>query len=218
MFLHVGEDDAFDIKRAILKVASRFYSLGCALGLPASALNKIRNDNPHDSEIALVQVINTWLAQQFTTERFGAPSWRNLVNALAEPAGGNDSLLAKEVAEDHPGNYVDAVINNYHTVHIIIVNILVVRRKHPLEESTDKAERKRPCLQSSASETCDITPHSAAISSFCPNAFNSLPIHARNCGVANVSSSLPSSLSNQWINPSPHQYSPPGLSILPSQG
>ena len=86
-----------------MKVAARFYSLGCALGLPASTLDKIRNDNPHDSEIALVQVINTWLARKFNTERFGAPSWRKLVNALAEPAGGNDHFLAKKIAEDHPG-------------------------------------------------------------------------------------------------------------------
>jgi hypothetical protein len=84
-------------------VAARFYPLGGALGLSASTLNKIRNDSPHDSEIALVQVINTWLAQQFNTERFGAPSWRKLVCAVASPAGGNNHLLAKEIAEDHPG-------------------------------------------------------------------------------------------------------------------
>ena len=103
---HVGEEDTFDVKCAIVKVAARFYSLGCALGLSVSTLNKIRNDNPHDSEIALVQVINAWLAQQFDTERFGAPSWRRLVNALAEPAGGNDHLLAKKIAEDHPGKWL----------------------------------------------------------------------------------------------------------------
>ena len=108
--MHVGEEDAFDVKRAIKKVAARFYSVGSALGLLASTLDKIQNDNPHDSEQALVQVINMWLARQFNTARFGAPSWRKLVYAVASPAGGNNHLLANEIAEDHPGKW----LLNYH--------------------------------------------------------------------------------------------------------
>ena len=84
-------------------MAARFYSLGCALGLPVSTLNKIRNDNPHNSEIALMQVINMWLAQQFNTERFGAPSWRKLVCAVASSSGGSNHKLAAEIAENHQG-------------------------------------------------------------------------------------------------------------------
>lgn len=128
MLLHIchniiGKEDAFDVKCAIVNIAARFYSVGCALGLPASILDKIQNDNPRDSEKALMQVINMWLAQNFNAKRFGAPSWRTLVNALAEPAGGNDSLLAKEVAEDHPGNYMAAyVLCTYYNIIIIIVS------------------------------------------------------------------------------------------------
>jgi hypothetical protein len=98
LYPNIGEEDAFDVKCAIEKVAARFYPVGGALGLPASTLDKIRNENPHDSEIALVQVTNTWLAQ-----RFEAPSWRKLVCAVASPAGGNNYLLAKEIAVEHPG-------------------------------------------------------------------------------------------------------------------
>ena len=86
-----------------MKVAARFYALGCALGLPTSTLNKFQYDNPRDSERALEQVINAWLAQQYNTERFGVPSWKRLVSAVALSAGGNNSLLAKKIAEDHPG-------------------------------------------------------------------------------------------------------------------
>ena len=98
-------------------MAARFYFLGSALGLPASTLDKIRNDNPHDSELALLQVINTWLAQQFNTERFGAPSWRKLVCAVASPAGGNNHLLANEIADDHPGKW----LLNYHYYYLSLI-------------------------------------------------------------------------------------------------
>ena len=88
-----------------MKLAAKFRSLGCALGLLASTLDKIQADNPHDTGKALEQVINTWLAQQYTTERFGEPSWRRLVIAVDSPAGGNNHRLAKKIAEDHPGKH-----------------------------------------------------------------------------------------------------------------
>ena len=97
------EEDALDVKCSIVKLAARFYSLGCALGLPASTLETIKSNNPGDSEKALEQVISTWLAQNFNTE---PPSWRTLVKAVAHPAGGNARLLAKEMAEDHPGRCI----------------------------------------------------------------------------------------------------------------
>ena len=96
-----------------MKLAANFHCLGCALGLRVSTLKEIKTNNPSDVRKALGEVINTWLAQQYTTERFGEPSWRRLVSAVASPAGGNDHLLAKTIAEDHPGEQLlTATVNN----------------------------------------------------------------------------------------------------------
>ena len=84
-------------------MAARFRSFGCALGLTADTLDKIRADNPHDSLNAMEKVIDTWLAQQYNTKRFGVPCWRKLVSMMALPAGGNNHLLASEIAKFHPG-------------------------------------------------------------------------------------------------------------------
>ena len=86
-----------------MDVAAKFHSFGCALGLHSATFDKICKDNLCGSEAALGQVIDAWLAQQYDTERFGEPSWRRLVSAVASPAGGNNASLALEIAEDHPG-------------------------------------------------------------------------------------------------------------------
>ena len=86
-----------------MSVAANYRLFGGALGLAAPTLDRIFKDNPHDSREALGQVIDTWLAQGYDTDRYGMPSWRKLVNAVASPAGGNNHLLAKKIAEDHPG-------------------------------------------------------------------------------------------------------------------
>ena len=35
-------------------------------------------------------------------ERFGKPTWRRLVEAVQDPAGGNNLALAQKIAQDHP--------------------------------------------------------------------------------------------------------------------
>ena len=99
----LGEDDAFEIKSEICGLAARFYQFGGALGLRASELDKIHENFHRDADRAIGRVIDTWLAQRYTVERFGRPSWRALVKAVDSPAGGNNYLLAKKITTDHPG-------------------------------------------------------------------------------------------------------------------
>ena len=99
----IGEGNAHDVKLAVMSVAANCRLFGGALGLPAPTLSRIFKDNPGDSREALGQVVDTWLAQGYDTNRYGMPSWRKLVNAVASPAGGNNHLLARKIAEDHPG-------------------------------------------------------------------------------------------------------------------
>ena len=59
--IKIGKDDGHDGKHVVMDVAAKFHSLGCALGLHSCALDKIGNNNPHDSGKALGQVIDTLL-------------------------------------------------------------------------------------------------------------------------------------------------------------
>lgn len=51
---------------------------------------------------ALRMVVSHWLKQNYNTERFGKPTWRMLVGAVAHPNGGSDCALARRIAKDHP--------------------------------------------------------------------------------------------------------------------
>ena len=44
-----------------------------------------------------------WLKKQYNYHKYGPPSWRALVKAVANPAGGNNPAKAMKIAENHPG-------------------------------------------------------------------------------------------------------------------
>ena len=92
-------------------MAARYYSFGGALRLSTRELDQIREDY-HSSEQALGQVINIWLKQRYSVERFGLPSWRMLVKAVDSRAGGGDHALAKKITFAHPGSGVCMLRDN----------------------------------------------------------------------------------------------------------
>lgn len=98
-----GKDNAFEVNRVITEIAAKFRSFGRTLGLRASKLNTISKNSPLDAKDALGQVIDKWIEQHYNVELFGLPTWRTLVKAVDLPAGGNNHLLAKRIATDHPG-------------------------------------------------------------------------------------------------------------------
>ena len=55
MFLQIpimctGEENAFNVKEVTATLAAGFYSVGAALGLPPSGLNKIHQNYPRDCD------------------------------------------------------------------------------------------------------------------------------------------------------------------------
>ena len=95
-------DDLFEVQCDLLDVAHKWKGLGKALRLRPSVLNRIEADRP-DVNSCLVEVLTEWLQQAYNTDRFGLPSWKLLVAAVAHPAGGNDHALARQIAEKHNG-------------------------------------------------------------------------------------------------------------------
>ena len=98
-----GEENAVDVKKATVSLASRFHSFGMVLGLKTSELDTIREDFPHNSDQSLSRVIDTWLKQRYDVSRHGHPSWKKLVEAVASEAGGKNPALAMKIADALPG-------------------------------------------------------------------------------------------------------------------
>ena len=97
----IGSDDLFDIYSELLPVASKWKNIGLALRLTPNSLNTIgAKENVTD---CLLEVLTQWLKKTYNVERFGEPSWKLLVKAVSDPAGGSDRALAESIAQKHQG-------------------------------------------------------------------------------------------------------------------
>ena len=79
-------------------ISSQYFDFGIALGIPPDYLGDIREEPRR----ALSNVLQAWFKQNYNTEKHGLPTWRKLVEAMDNPAGGNNHALAKTIASEHP--------------------------------------------------------------------------------------------------------------------
>ena len=102
LFIHADIDDLFDVQCELTDVISRWRKLGSALRLRPGVLDIIDKDE-RDSELRFTKVLTEWLRQNYNTDRFGKPSWKMLVDAVAHPVGGNNPALAIKIANKYNG-------------------------------------------------------------------------------------------------------------------
>lgn len=98
----VDIDDLFEVNSELLLVAPRWKNMGLALKLKPHVLDMIE-ENRTNVESRLLNVLTEWLNKGYNTTRFGDPSWKLLVEAVAHSAGGNNRALAETIAKSHNG-------------------------------------------------------------------------------------------------------------------
>ena len=81
-------------------IAAKWRSIGIALRLNPHILDTVQADND-DSAACLRSVITEWLKRNYKLEKFGGPTWKQLVDAVRDPAGGVNVALAREIARRH---------------------------------------------------------------------------------------------------------------------
>ena len=79
-------------------VESRFYEIGIMLHLKPDVLKGIRRLNP---ESGMSDMITEWLNRNYNTKRFGDPTWKSLVIAVAKRLGGANEACARDIANNH---------------------------------------------------------------------------------------------------------------------
>ena len=72
-----------------------------ALRLKPALLSRIQANHPTDVIACLTKALAEWLNMSYNTSRFGPPSWKLLVAAVADPAGGNNHALAERIAQKY---------------------------------------------------------------------------------------------------------------------
>lgn len=100
-FLLIEEDDVFEILDLLQSIESRWYHIAKCLKLLPSVVDKIRLETS-DHRKAMARIIDKWLQLDYDVKRHGPPTWRVLVEAVAAPEGGNDTVLAEQIARKHP--------------------------------------------------------------------------------------------------------------------
>ena len=97
-----GIDDLFEVQCELDDVTSRWKELGLALRLRPAVLKTIETQQT-DLNSRMIDILTEWLQQNYNTDRFGLPSWKLLVDAVAHRSGGNNPALARQIATKHNG-------------------------------------------------------------------------------------------------------------------
>ena len=103
-----------------MSLAGRWINVCFALRLLPSHEDTIAKSCHGIPEDCLRKVLSKWLQRCYDTTRHGLPTWRMLVAAVANSTGGDNPGLAREIARNHPGEYVQfMVIQNPYCMAII---------------------------------------------------------------------------------------------------
>ena len=83
-----------------------------ALRLRPSDRSKIAVAHPGNPDGCLEAVVVKWLQKGYNCQLHGSPSWKILVEAVGDPAGGDDCALAEAIAKKHSGMKYKTSITN----------------------------------------------------------------------------------------------------------
>ena len=98
-----AEEDTLAVYREVSGLAGNWSSMCLVLGLLPSDQSAIELAHPGNPHGCLRAVVVKWLQKGYNFQRFGSPTWRMLVEAVADPVGGNNGALAETIAKKHPG-------------------------------------------------------------------------------------------------------------------
>ena len=98
------KSDLFDVYDAVHECRVNWHNLCLALRISDNDLSAINREQSGDTEACLRKGLSCWLQGDYDVGKHGPPSWRMLVDAVANSTGGNDHKLALDIAELHEGN------------------------------------------------------------------------------------------------------------------
>ncbi len=90
-------DDKGVVVNALTDVTSRYNEIGTQLHL-----KNLKDRSTTNAEV-MGKFIEDWLNEKYNTTRFVPPTWKMLVEVVANPNGGNNNSLADKIAKEHPG-------------------------------------------------------------------------------------------------------------------
>lgn len=91
------EDDWNGVILECSSLAAKWDQLSGYLGLSMGTIETIIKSHPYDTSGCWNEALKLWIKQNYNTEKYGVPSWRTLLKAIAMV----DKLLFKKLADNH---------------------------------------------------------------------------------------------------------------------
>ena len=101
--VYSADEDTLSVYREVVDLAGSWSNMCLVLGLRPSDQSAIEAAHPGNPHKCLQAVVVKWLLKGYNYQRFGSPTWRMLVEAVGDPAGGDNVALAETIAKKHPG-------------------------------------------------------------------------------------------------------------------
>ena len=98
MFIIEGKDWNIVIMEC-RSLAANWEQLSGYIGLSFDLIDSIKGNHPSNNSGCWNEALKQWIKQNYETDKFGKPSWRTLLKAIALV----DKRLFKKSAADHQG-------------------------------------------------------------------------------------------------------------------
>ena len=96
------EDDWNNVIKECSSLAAKWEQLSGYLGLSIGTIETIKENFPSNVTGCWNEALKQWILQNYRTVRYGLPSWRTLLEAVARV----DKLLFKNLADKHQGKAI----------------------------------------------------------------------------------------------------------------
>ena len=80
-------------------LSAKWEQISGFLGLSVSLIDSVKENHPRDNTSCWNDTLKHWIKQNYNTAKFGEPSWKVLLGAIAKV----DKLKFKRLAAKHQG-------------------------------------------------------------------------------------------------------------------
>ena len=87
--------------KALTDISAKWKHIGIALRLKPAKLQEIAATHLGNPSDCILEVLINWLNKNYNTEKFGEPTWRRIVEVVADPAAGDNAALAERITKEH---------------------------------------------------------------------------------------------------------------------
>ena len=82
-------------------IATNWKSVGAVLQLKFDVLKDVDTRCSGNLRACLSGMVKEWLKRNYNVEKYGEPTWKQLVEVVVHPAGGANPELARDIARRH---------------------------------------------------------------------------------------------------------------------